>query len=360
MPRGWLRRGATIHAHVTVACRRVWKTFPGTTSDADIQLWRAKTRRDAGWIGRAGLPMAGTLAEDVAVYLDGFHDRHPETLAQRTRHLDAWAAAFKGRRRSDLTAREVEAQLRAWQREHGWAPATLNKRRQALYQLYAVLDRGSGLPNPVSAVPTFAVPDPPPRGIPLPLVAKLLARVPWPPTRARLTLMAYAGLRPEEVRRIQVGDWDATTLLVRSAKGGAVSRVPLLRPAAAALELLTRRGKLGGFTSAPMGAAMRAACASLSKTLKLTTPLHVTPYDLRHSYGTALYAATGDQRAAQAGLRHRSIVTTHRYTLAAVDPRLAAAVAAISAAIPALQVVEKAPRGRRNVPAECSNLKRRP
>ena len=50
------------------------------------------------------------------------------------------------------------------------------------------------------------------------------------------------------------------------------------------------------------------------------------PYDLRHSFGTAVYAATGDLRATQRLLGHASRTTTDRYTLAAVPDRLKSAV----------------------------------
>jgi len=340
MPRGWERRGATIRAYVTVDGRRYWRTFPATARDEDIQLWRAQTRRRQKWLARAGVPLVGTLEEDVTLYLSTFTGRHPETQSQRQRHLEDWARAFRGRTRESLQPAEIEAQLASWREERHYTPATLAKVRQSLYQLYAVLDRGTGV-NPVDAVPTPAAAPLQPRGVPMAVVAQLLARIKASKTKARLTLIAYAGLRPSEIRRIQAEDWDETSLLVRTGKGGEVARVPLLRPARAALEYLGRKGALGGFTNAPLGKAMREACAALTAAKKLKAPLHVRPYDLRHSLGSAVYQHTGDQRAAQAALRHKSIVTTHRYTLAAVDPRLTAAFDAIGAAVPALQLVPK-------------------
>jgi integrase len=53
-------------------------------------------------------------------------------------------------------------------------------------------------------------------------------------------------------------------------------------------------------------------------------------YDLRHAFGTELYAKSGDIRATQVLMGHSTPQLTHRYTLAAVDPRVQAAIAAMS------------------------------
>ena len=52
----------------------------------------------------------------------------------------------------------------------------------------------------------------------------------------------------------------------------------------------------------------------------------VTLLHLRHTFGTEAYKRTGDIRAAQVLLGHADPRMTERYTLAAVDPRLAEAV----------------------------------
>ena len=57
----------------------------------------------------------------------------------------------------------------------------------------------------------------------------------------------------------------------------------------------------------------------------LHIPSGVRPYDLRHSYGTAMYRLTGDEHAVQQLLGHAKIEMTHRYTLGGVDARLRAA-----------------------------------
>ena len=50
----------------------------------------------------------------------------------------------------------------------------------------------------------------------------------------------------------------------------------------------------------------------------------VRPYDFRHSYATAILAATHDLSTTQRLMLHSSASTTERYARAAVDPVLVA------------------------------------
>jgi integrase len=54
------------------------------------------------------------------------------------------------------------------------------------------------------------------------------------------------------------------------------------------------------------------------------------PYDLRHSFGTRVYQASGDLHATGRLMGHRDSKTTERYIGAAVDPRLAAAIGSLA------------------------------
>ena len=76
---------------------------------------------------------------------------------------------------------------------------------------------------------------------------------------------------------------------------------------------------LGPFSTSSAWRSFQRACAKLGLA-------GLRPYDLRHSFGTAVYAATGDLRATQKLLGHASRATTDRYTLAAVPERLQLAV----------------------------------
>lgn len=57
--------------------------------------------------------------------------------------------------------------------------------------------------------------------------------------------------------------------------------------------------------------------------LVMASVVRARPYDLRHSYLTESYLAGKDIRATQALAMHNDARMTERYTLAAVDPRLA-------------------------------------
>ena len=53
--------------------------------------------------------------------------------------------------------------------------------------------------------------------------------------------------------------------------------------------------------------------------------LDVTPYQLRHTFGTLVAGISADDRAVQTLMQHSDIRQTHRYTQATADPRAAAA-----------------------------------
>ena len=121
---------------------------------------------------------------------------------------------------------------------------------------------------------------------------------------------------------------------MRTAKGGPAGTLPLLPEAAEAVRALIAGEHLGHFGTAPIGRVLHRACANVTAALELRPPLHLRPYDLRHSFGTAVTLAA-DERTAQASLRHASITTTKRYTLRAVPERVRTALRAIDGRKPA-------------------------
>lgn len=347
------------------------KRFKAGTPLAVMQRWREDTRRALeGRRDRRLRYGTGTLADDVARYFTLWgEDQHPETVAQRRRHLEAWVAAFPDRTRESLTTGEIEAQLAAWQRQPPPTPhrqgrrrptsesaATTAKRRQALLQLFAVLGRGTDLRNPVEAVPTRQQPAAQARGLPYPVIRDLLALMPRSATRARLGVMAFTGLRPEELRRVEPADIDLSqgTLYVRTAKGGTVATVPLVREARTWLEEFHALGAYGPFTAAPMGLSLRRAVARLNeaRAVQHLAPLTgVTAYSMRHSYGTALYRATRDLKTVAEGMRN-SLAMAERYVEGAVSEVLEHGVArldaALAASLEAASVPQTVPHGAGN------------
>jgi integrase len=85
--------------------------------------------------------------------------------------------------------------------------------------------------------------------------------------------------------------------------------------AVAAFRLLHRYDGWGPFSRGSLRKALHLACVTAK------VPL-IRPYDLRHSFGTAVYEATGDIASAQALLDHSDVKQTRRYTMKAVAGRM--------------------------------------
>jgi integrase len=287
----------------------------------------------------------GTFAQDVETYLKAV--KAMPTYKWRKADLEAWIAVFGTRRRSDITSDEIRAVLHDWRltgrlirrrwcelatRKETWvnvgrAPlsdSACNHRRTALMHLYHVLDGKSAI-NPVRDVPRFREPDPEPRGIPLERVGLILAAMPDSATKARCLVMAWTGIphatlmqiQPEHVR------WDEHAVYVprrRKGKGTKARVLPLLPQAVSAFRMMQRYTAWGAFSRDSLRRSLHRACDAIG------VP-RIRPYDLRHSFGTAAYQLTGDIRAVQALLDHSDAKLTARYTLGAVDSRVAMALA---------------------------------
>lgn len=315
------------------------KRYPPGTTLRTMQQWRDDARRVLEEDKAKRIDHAGTLTEDVETYLGRWGSgKHAETVRQRRRHLEQWAAAFVGRTRRSLTATDIEQQLATWQTERREGAATWNKRRQSLYQLFAVLDRGTDHRNPVEDVPTQQEPQATARGLPVPVVRELLAAMPESLTQARLGVMAFCGLRPEEVRRIRREDIDreGRALYVRSAKGSPPATVPLLSEAVAWLDLFVRLDAFGSFSSAPMNLSLQRAVRRVNRARaeaeRDPLPVGITAYTMRHTFGTEFYRVTRDLKATKEAMRHASLAMTERYVEGAVSAVLAAGIEAVEAA----------------------------
>jgi integrase len=210
----------------------------------------------------------------------------------------------------------------------------VNKRRTALMHLYSVLD-GKEERNPVRDVPKFREPAPEPKGIPYPIVRQLFQQMRDGKSKARLMVLAYTGIPHAQMQQIQASDFDpaAATVRVPGRKKGAGTNariVPLTPDGVRAFKAMARNEAWGTFSRSSLHKAFRRACHKLPA-LKASAD-QLTPYDLRHSFGTEVYRSSGDIRATQILMDHSTPTLTHRYTLAAVDPRVAAAVKAFGKA----------------------------
>ena len=230
-----------------------------------------------------------------------------------------------------------------------YTAASVNKRLRALSNLWRVLD-GRHAPNPVREVPEADEIESEPRALPYGVIEAILEAMPdvtrapkgakraaGNRTKARLAVMAWTGLAHVQLaglRREDV-DWDGPSVWVRGRRKGAAGterrghRKPITPQAVTALRRFDTLNCWGQFSHASMRKSLRAACRKVEDRFRrdgITIDLsRVRPYDFRHSYATALLAATRDLQTTQRLMLHQSASTTERYARAAVDPVLVAA-----------------------------------
>lgn len=279
----------------------------------------------------------GRFADDARVYLQAVAAM--PTFTQRQQQIDGWMAAFGDTWRDEITADQIRAQLHTWRTvpqtvkrgTHRTALMTLsaaacNKRRTALMHLYSVLD-GKAAVNPVKDVPKFQEPAPAPKTLTATDVEAIFTAMPSSASKARLLVLAYTGIPPAQIATITETDvdWTGLTVAVQGRRKGAGTRgrlVPLTGKGLNALRLMARERAWGAFSRVPLRRALRRACT------RALGHERITPYDLRHFFGTEIYRRSGDIRATQILMDHSTERLTHRYTQAAEDQRVQAAIRA--------------------------------
>lgn len=305
-----------ISAYVRAAGKLRYKRFPVGTSLDTVRRWRLDTRAAL----QLTAPAAGSLAADIEPFLRQFAHR-PRFVRERRRQLGWWAERFPHRSRHSLEATDIRRALADLRRTH--AATTCNHYRQALHSLYRCLD-GPDAPNPVRHVPKFPVPQAEPRGLSYEMVHRILdsmsdqgepvrkgqPRAAGSKAKVRCRLMAFTGMRPSEIMRYRPEHWNRVdrVLTVLTGKGGRTRTIPLTAEGEAALRDLEALGAVGRFSTSTVHRAFRLALARLGIT-------GIRPYDLRHSYGTAMYQVTGDTRIVKELLGHSTAAMTERYTL---------------------------------------------
>ena len=323
-----LYRDATgLAAIVNVGHETRERRFPLDTPRNRIKTWQDETRAELRKIV-GDSPVRGTFAADAARYLklvDGM-----KGIKERTKQIDEWVAVFGHRQRDRIKAAEVRQQLETWRAERGWEASTLNHRRTALQHLWSVLD-GKGERNPVRSVPRYRPPAEEARGLTYPVIQLILKAMPPSVTRLRLAIIAHTGLPHATLMKLTRADVDWRARTYRrpgrlKGKGTQAGVMPLSRKAAGLFRLLNRVGGWGTFSTSSMRTAFIRGCraaeraaAKAGETLDLSG---VRPYDLRHSFGSAVYQATHDLQATAELLGHRSFAMTRRYTRSAVPEAL--------------------------------------
>ena len=328
-----------VQARLTIRGVRYSRHFRRGTPDYAIQKWLLTTKLKHVQPGATAA--SGTFAADVAAYLASVAAM--PTFQTRKQHIEEWLDYFgKARRRDTITPAEIAAALNLWrttprESRHGrnatrtvtLSASACNQRRTALMHLWATLD-GRHAPNPVRAVPKFRAPATPPRALPYATIRAILAPLRASKTKARLLVLAHTGLPHAQIAQLTPADVNlrAKTVTVHGRRKGAgtLSSIrPLSREAVAAFKLFAQMEAWGRFSVSTLRIRFRAAC------VRAGVP-PVTPYVLRHSYGTELLRLTGDLHATQALMGHSDPRQTQRYASGASDARLTAAIAALDGA----------------------------
>jgi integrase len=319
--RGYQIRSNGWMAYVKVGKEQRTKMFPIGTAQEVIDLWRAEQRLSL----KQAKPASGTLAADVEKYLR-LRSSMP-SINDRRRDLESWVLRFGARIRTSITPAEITDQLNRWlaEVEGGrlrFAPNTIKHRRDALSNLYRVLD-GKGSPNPVRDAIRIEDSEAVDRAISMADVRRILAQMEknaleWGPKArtvslswVRATLLAYTGMRAGELMALVETDvrltGDESCVIVRTSKGGKPRRVPLNTDAVEAFRTLRALNAWGPFSVSSLRKSLHAACGRLE-----LPPIH--PHVLRHSFASWLVNEGGvSLKTAKAILGHRNVQTTVRY-----------------------------------------------
>lgn len=351
--------------------------YPRGTPLEELRRARRELLEDAG----PPTTRRGTLDADIDAYLlllpEGPRRRDAANLL---RHWANAPIALDGRprrlgtlSRHALTAVQIEQQLTAW---HGqFSPGTRKHLRRELGALYRRLNGKAGA-NPVRDVPQIPVRYEEPRAIPYPVIAMILAAMPntGRPTGAgegtrptvsltklRHTIAAYQGLTPAMIGRVRARDLNlrAGTVYVRPRRKGTGTSgqtQPLTPQAAAAFARLLELDALGPYdTRGPAKTWQRALAKAKrawetdpkTKDQPWPAPEDARPYDVRHSFASAVMRRTRNLHAVASLLMHSSLTTTRRYLQGVVDEESAAAVDAVAVdltAPPAAECFHALPR----------------
>lgn len=230
----------------------------------------------------------------------------PTTIHARMIVLSSFARQVEPQQIAHATRRDVEAFLAR--------PLAAQSRRAYRSHLRAfygwLVDEGDIAVDPTAKVPAIRVPGGTPRPLSDDDLHLALSQAP-PRMRAWLLLMALAGLRCMEVAALRPRDLlevdGAVVLFLRECKGGGTSSVPAHQAILAALSVLPIRD--GAWWTVDQRSVSKQVSAYLRG-----LGINGTAHQLRHSAGTAWYAASGhDLLTTSRLLRHASVATTQVY-----------------------------------------------
>jgi integrase len=330
-------------AFVYVRGRFYSKRYPKKTDLKTMKDWRQSKAVEvkAGKVIAAETPKTGDFELDAAAYLASVSSM--PSFTDRRLHILEWANYFAGRDRQTITPLEIRTRLERLV-SAGYSPSTVNKRRTALMAFYTRMNGKSGY-NPVRDVEKYHE-DEEPRAQSFWTIYRILALMRPSKTRARLRVLLWTGWPHKQLKQLRPEHLDlaharAYVTPRRKGKGRKGVWLPLLPGAVTALQDFAKwdcwtptiEGKLRPFSHSAMHSRFAHALAKLNARRATFghPPLEVHPYDLRHSFGTMLAERLQDDRAIQELMLHSRPEQTLRYTRAATQGRVLAAVALIGA-----------------------------
>lgn len=343
------------------------KSFPLETAIATMRKWR----EDEVDRCHAGITPVKTdsFGADVTTYLKRVTSM--PTYKQQAAHLAMWEKALgRDRPRRSITATEIDVVLQDWLKApppttpaapgtkgrpispDGLSPSTVRKRRRTLMSLFVKLD-GKQAVNPVKATTNPPPSKPEARSLDYGTIARVLAQMrdrrdvkkgtlPKPSlAKLRATVIAYTGLPPAILKRVQKHDLNLAAATVRARprrKGHGVEArtLPLIPEGLAAFAAFDAADAYGSFATQSLNRSFQKACAKAG-----VDPKTVSLYDLRHSFLTELYRVTKDlATVARFGLHSEGSPITARYAKGANEAVDVAAAVRLGAALKAARTVQ--------------------
>lgn len=313
--------------------KRLEKRFPPGTAPRTMTRWQEDARRE---LRDRPTAVRGSLAADLEIYLPIKQATMPPNgYKERVRLMGLWLGELGARRhRADVEPVEIRAALAKWEvngcpgGKGPWDKGSSNRARTALMDFYNVLG-GKSASNPVRDVKRHREFRKPAPTIDYALLDRLLDAMPdygqgirgmtrreVSQTKARLCVLAYTGwphaqimrLRPEHI------DWPGRQVYIEGRRKGEGTEdrwLPVSAAGMLALKLFAEANAWGSFSPS----AMR---ISFQRALKKVAPeVKVTPYKLRHLFGTTVLRSSGNRAATSELMIHTSEETTRRYTRAA-------------------------------------------
>lgn len=204
-----------------------------------------------------------------------------------------------------------------------WRPETRKSVRTSVRAFFRWAQETGRLPSdPSATLPTVRIP--PAAARPAPEAVIAAGRLAGSRVAFMVELAAYAGLRAAEIAKVHANDFDGAELHVRG-KGGRSRVVPIEHP-----DLREKLRLLEGWAF-PNGRGSHLSPGHVSRLVSRALPGIWTAHPLRHRFGTAAYAGTGDLLAVQDLLGHSDPNTTRRYVqLGRSRVRAAAAAASVA------------------------------